>query len=203
MLKSEVTGYALVLPPGWQRIPVRQGTEEAVREILDVIFARMRGSVPREQLVRPRIELRRRLLDMAGVARQQGGIDLYLPTENMHGSTVPASIVVSETAAGGPDDGGAEQLAAYLAAMSPGGVPVTVDGAVGVRLERTAEPDRAHEVPLGSRRVDYLLSVPGNPGRWLMIVFSTVGDGDPAGQYAGLLADLFDAIMTTFRWTWA
>jgi hypothetical protein len=31
--------------------------------------------------------------------------------------------------------------------------------------------------------------------------FSTLGDGDPAGEYASLLADLFDAIMSTFRWT--
>lgn len=201
MLMSEVTGYALVLPPGWQRIPVRHGTQEAVRELLDVIFARMRGSVPREQLVRPRIELRRRLLEMADAARQQGGIDLYLPTENMHGATVPASIVVSENAAGGPDAGGAEQLVAYLAVSSPGGTPVTIDGAIGVRLDHTAAPDPAREVPLGSRRVDYLLSVPGHPGRWLMIVFSTVGDGDPAGQFAALLTGLFDAIMTTFRWT--
>jgi hypothetical protein len=35
-----------------------------------------------------------------------------------------------------------------------------------------------------------------------MVVFSTVGDGDPAGQFAGILVELFDAIMSTFRWTW-
>jgi hypothetical protein len=35
----------------------------------------------------------------------------------------------------------------------------------------------------------------------MVITFSTLGDGDPSGQYAGLLAELFDAIMSTFRWT--
>jgi hypothetical protein len=35
----------------------------------------------------------------------------------------------------------------------------------------------------------------------MVITFSTLGHGDPAGEYAGLLAELFDAIMSTFRWT--
>jgi hypothetical protein len=35
----------------------------------------------------------------------------------------------------------------------------------------------------------------------MVITFSTLGDIDPCGEYAGLLAKLFDATMSTFRWT--
>ena len=33
------------------------------------------------------------------------------------------------------------------------------------------------------------------------LTFATPGDGDPAGEFAGLLVRLFDSIMLTFRWT--
>jgi len=49
--------------------------------------------------------------------------------------------------------------------------------------------------------VDYVLPVPGHPGRWLIVTFATPGDGDPDGELAGLLVRLFDSIMLTFRWT--
>jgi len=51
-----------------------------------------------------------------------------------------------------------------------------------------------------SRRVDYLLPVPGQPGQWLIVTFATPGDGDPEGTFASLLVELFDSIMLTFRW---
>jgi hypothetical protein len=36
-----------------------------------------------------------------------------------------------------------------------------------------------------------------------MVVFSTLGDSDPEGEFAKILVQLFDAIMSTFRWTWS
>lgn len=62
-------------------------------------------------------------------------------------------------------------------------------------------PDRG--VDFGLRRVDYVLAVPGNPGRWLAVVSSTLGAGQPDDQIALLLTSLFDAMMSTFRWGWA
>ena len=55
------------------------------------------------------------------------------------------------------------------------------------RTEVVAAPDPGQEVPLGSRRVDYVVPVPGQPGQWLISTFSTVGDGDPEGDFARLL----------------
>ncbi|MGH3816471.1 MAG: hypothetical protein ACRDRE_01680, partial [Pseudonocardiaceae bacterium] len=59
-----------------------------------------------------------------------------------------------------------------------------------------AEPGVEH----ASRRVDYLLPVPADPDRWVIVSFSTLGAGDPTDDFAQLLVELFDAIMTTFRW---
>jgi hypothetical protein len=53
-----------------------------------------------------------------------------------------------------------------------------------------------------SRRVDYVLPVPADRARWLAVSHSTAVDGDPAGPYAQALTDLFDALMTTFRWAY-
>lgn len=75
-----------------------------------------------------------------------------------------------------------------------------MDGVAAVRIERTAAPDPDREIEFGSRRVDYVIPVPGQPEQWLIAAFSTLGSGDPDGEHARLLAGLFDAIMSTFGW---
>ena len=199
-----VRGYGLVLPPGWRKIPVRQGTREAIKHILDEVMGRVSKSVPREKLVRPRIQLEQQLTAMADRARRSSGLDLYLPIEYMHGSTVPASFVVSEGSPGQlGDEADPADVITFLATQTPGSSMTEVDGALGARTETVAPADPENDVPFGSRRVDYVLTVPSDPGRWLMITFSTLGDGDPEGQFARILVELFDAIMSTFRWSWA
>jgi hypothetical protein len=42
--------------------------------------------------------------------------------------------------------------------------------------------------------------VPGEAGRWLLFAFSTLGAGDPGDEVARVLVQLFDAMMSTFRW---
>lgn len=210
------SGYALVLPPGWRKIPVRRGTDAAIREILDEVLGRLGTGPDREKLVRVRVELQGRLSAMAVRARAASGVDLYLPVEYVHGTPVPASFSVSEGAPGSPGGTGGvpgageepgpplapEELIAYLATADEAAALVTVDGAPGIRTEHVAAADPGQDVPVPSRQVDYVVTVPGSPDRWLMVVFSTVGDGDPDGRFAGILVELFDAIMSTFRWTW-
>lgn len=84
-------GYVLVLPPGWTRIPLREGTEQAIDKVVDGTFA----GISRDEVPTARRELRLRLRHQATTARNVGGIDLYLPTERMHGFTIAASIVVA------------------------------------------------------------------------------------------------------------
>jgi hypothetical protein len=199
--QGQPTGYTLVLPPEWRKIPLRDGTDEAVKRTIKDTFARLPRDVPRDKLTPYRIELERRLAKIVAAARRSAGIDLYLPVEMMRGAPVAASFVVSEVSFGSVDAMDPAMLVSHLASENDDSQPVTLDGALGVRTERTAQPDPSKGIDRGSRRVAYMLSVPADPDRWLEIVFSTLGGGDPDDDYARLLVLLFDAIMATFRWT--
>lgn len=195
------TGYTLVLPPGWERIPLRGGTGKTIKAILDKKFCDLPDKLPRDKLIQYRVEVEGRLRKVAAEARGQGGIDLYLPVDFQHGVAVAASFVVSIGTLGSAESLDPAQIASYLAAESEGSSPVTIDGAVGIRNEQTAEPDPAKDIEYGSRRVNYVLSVPGSSEQWMFVAFSTLGGGDPEDRYAKILVQLFDAIMSTFRWT--
>ena len=203
---AAVTGYALVLPTGWRRIPVQSGTKAAIRGISADVLRRF-PEVPRDKLTPYRIEIERRLSELARQARSAGGLDLYVPVEYVHGTAVPASFVVSQVTLppGAPDDATAvadpAEVIAAVTATSDNARPVVVDGAPAVRTERVAGPDPAQEIQAGSRRADYMIPLPGRADRWLIATFSTIGDGDPEGDFAKLLVELFDAIMLTFRWS--
>jgi len=195
-----VTGYSIVLPPGWRRIPIQHGTRTAIREIADEVLGRRPQHISPDQVAPYRVQIEHRLSELAKKTRTLGGVDLYLPIACAHGTAIPASFIVSEgspLASGVVDPG---QVAGYLASAEDAS-PAMVDGCKGARMEHTAAAEVASGIPAGSRRVDYVLPVPGHASRWLIVTFSTPGDGDPAGEFARLLVHLFDSIMLTFRWT--
>jgi hypothetical protein len=193
-------GYTLVLPPGWERIPARQGADDAIKAILDSKFRELPPDLPRDQLAPYRAEIEGRLRRAAAQARKNGAIDLYLPVQLRGGLPVPASFVVSEGAIPTSSEAEPGQIVSYLVAESADGAPVTVDGVTGARSEQAAGPDPDQGIDYGSRRVDYVLPIPGAGGRWLLFAFSTLGAGDPGDQVARMLVQLFDAMMSTFRW---
>jgi hypothetical protein len=195
------TGYTVILPPGWQQIPLREGTREAIRKIVDETFLQPPRGVSRDELTRHRIDLERRLTSVADEARRRGGVHLYLPVALRHGAPIAASFVVSEGSFGSPEGVDPEMAVSIAASGDDGYSTVTVDGALGLRQERTAPADPDRGVEYGSRRVDYVVPLPGRGDRWLIIAFSTLGGGDPDDQYAKVLVELFDAIMSTLRWT--
>ena len=197
---AEAAGYTLVLPPGWERIPARAGADEAIKAILDAKFKELPPDLPRDQLAPYRAEIEGKLRRAAAQARKNGAIDLYLPVQLRNGLPVPASFVVSEGAIPTAGAGEPEQIVGYLVAESNGGAAVTVDGVTGARSEQAAGPDPDQGIDYGSRRVDYVLPLPGQDGRWLLFAFSTLGAGDPDDQVARVLVQLFDAVMSTFRW---
>jgi hypothetical protein len=47
-----------------------------------------------------------------------------------------------------------------------------------------------------------VLPVADDPGRWISINFSTPGDGDIDSEFTGVLVELFDAVVGTFRWSY-
>lgn len=189
-------GYAIVLPPGWFRIPLREGTERAVEAAVE---AGLTPDVPRDSTAALRAEVRRQLREAAADAARVGGIDLYLPVRRMHDVSVAASFVVSEVA----DAAAGEAPGAIAEVFGADAEDVVVDGFRGVRHDDVVAPDplMSELVQVPSRRVTYVVPAPPPDPRWLVVSFSTIGDGaDPRGDLAEVLVDLFDAIMGTFRW---
>ena len=196
-------GYSIVLPPGWRRIPVRWGSKKAIREAVDAAFSVLPKDAPPDTVGPYRRELERYLTDLVRDARTKGGIDLYLPVLPVYGAPLPASFVVADISealrpAGEMPD--PAQAIALFAADNDYVNPVTVDGAMGLRTEKTGKASLEEDGEFGTHQVDYVLSVPGTRDRWLAVYFSTLGGGNPDDQVAALLTGLFDAMMTTFRW---
>ncbi|GAA2545037.1 hypothetical protein GCM10010423_50490 [Streptomyces levis] len=196
------TGYNLVQPPGWDMIPLREGTSEAIKRIVDRSVDELPDDIPRDDLAKARMELIKRLKRVARQARESRAMDLHLPVERVDGMALPASFIVSEpltVPAVGQDAG------LVLSSLRPDASQseeITIDGATGFRVDGVAQPDIARDVEFASRRVEYLLQIPDSaPPKWLTISFSTIADGRPDGEMAELLVDLFDAVMTTFRWS--
>ena len=197
---GRAAGYTLVLPPGWRQVPVRTGTREVIREIVRDRFRVRPGHVPRDALTPYRIALEQQLTAAAAQARQRGGTELYLPVEPVRGTLIAASFVVSEGSIGGRYEHDAAQIVDAIDGDGPG---LLLDGVRAARIERTAPPDLARGIERGSRHVDYAVPVPEGDGRWLVFAFSALSAGDPGDKLAENLVKLFDAIMSTFRWTWS
>ncbi|MBW5422622.1 hypothetical protein GKQ77_13795 [Streptomyces sp. BG9H] len=195
-------GYTLVIPPGWTRVPLREGTQDAIKKIVDEAAERVARELPKDQVAEARMELYRRLNSSVKEARQRDGVDLYLPTEPMHGYLVAASIIVAKVDTALRDGVARQDVMIQLITESDDAEPTEVDGAPGMRKERTmpAAPEKGAEAP--SKHVDYVVQVPSSDGDagWVVVSFSTVGDGDPESDFTEILVELFDAVMTTFRW---
>lgn len=197
--QSRVCGYTLVLPPGWHHIPLRQGTDEAIKKAVDEAARSTPKNMPRDKLTGYRLEQTRRLAKLAKDARRKHGTDLYVPMGLVRGIPVPASFLVSEVSLGSVEEIPPEVMIAGLAGDGDSR-KVTVAGAPAARTEHTEGAGNPPEVEYASRRVDYVVAVPGDPDRYLAVAFSTFGGGNPDDELARLLVDLFDAIMTTWRW---
>jgi len=199
-------GYSLVLPPGWVQVPLDQGAGAALDRLLDRAFADIPAEIPPDTAATLRRRLEGQLRSILASARDNGGTELYLPTERMGGVLIPASFVVAEVdpQVGAADAGGdlVSVVLARLIAADDAARALEVDGAPALRTEFWAagEPDRQMGVRAASRRVDYLVAVPGHPGRWLAVSCTVLEPADDPDDLAGLLVELFDAVMTTFRW---
>jgi hypothetical protein len=191
----------MLLPAGWRRIPVLHGTSRAIAGILDEVFFRLAGTTSITNLQPYRHELEQQLTDMARKARQKAAVDLYLPIEQVHGTTVPASIVVSRGAFGVNGLAYHGETIRQLAQGSPEAAPVSVDGVEGVRFERSDGPGSESDLPCRSRQVDYLLPIPEVENEWLVIAFSVLESENAEEEFGQVQIQLFDAMLSTFRWT--
>jgi hypothetical protein len=183
--------YRIVLPPGWASIPLRSGTDEAI----DAIVANASAAVGAERAG----QIGERLRDGSVAARQQCGRYLYVPVAAVNGTPIAASFVVADVAFGAVDPIDPALLVSGLA-EHPDARRARIPGTTGVRNEslHPADPDRG--APLPYRRVDYILPVPNDADRWLVWTFTALCPGDGPEDPSVTLAELFDGIMSTFRW---
>jgi hypothetical protein len=201
---SRVRTYSMVLPAPWRRISLRGDLRGQVERLVDKVVAQTPPQISPDEVAPKRHWLERQLLDQAVEAQRNGGVDLFLPVEDWHGFLISASIVVSEVV---PDaTAGADSVGPVMADLlrDADTRPETVGDTVFVRSEtvREARPDGPASP---SRHVRYVTAVPGDERTWLMAQFACVGDdveGDDETSTDRLLVELFDAIMSTFRWVW-
>lgn len=191
--------FTIVLPPGWSRIPVGKGSASAIRRILD--RAAGRSDDPRTAGVRRRLE--RTLTQQVEAAQERSGVEMYLPTEKVHGITVPASVLVSAPRVAEGTDPMDTLLA--VAARGDGAEVVDIGGAPAVRTERILAPRSIGQgfdgsVPL-TRQVVYFLADPSDRSRYLVLSAQVIQGEVPGAQAMGdAVVDLVDAMVSTFRW---
>jgi hypothetical protein len=191
-------GYRIVLSPGWVQIPLRSGTEEAIEAILDAVTA---GRDLDAELEAEREAVAVQLRKNAKSARENCGVHLFLPVAPVHGLVVPASFVTADIKFGSVDPLDPTAFVTRMAA-DPNAKRMRIGGVDASRTETAHPADPGRGVPWPSRRVDYVLPHPEDPDRWLVVTFSVM---QPTGQkdLASTWIDLFDAMITTFRWTHA
>jgi hypothetical protein len=195
-----ITSYRLALPPPWRRIPLDRTAESSIQAIVDDVAAKHTPKdIPPDQIGPKKRELVREIMGQVSQARDNGGVDLYLPLDQIRGYSVQASFVVNRVI---PDanmsaDEVPQVMASLLRDAEAG--PVSVADTVWVRRERSVPRDG--EDTVDSVRVEYFTAVPGQARAWILVSFSSAGQPitGPDGE-GNMLVELFDAIMTTWRW---
>ncbi|MFG2540888.1 hypothetical protein ACGFOM_00535 [Streptomyces sp. NPDC048594] len=199
-------GFNLVPPPGWDVIPLHTGTGEAMERIVRKSVAQLPAGFPKDDIPQARLKLTQELKKVVRRARAKGGMTLYLPTERLHGVALPVSIVASapiEVPRVRPDTG-PEAVLAALASQTPGAETRELDDTAALRSERDVPANAAQGVDVAHRRVEYFVPVPDStPDQYLAFSFSAlIAPGSDPALY-DTLVELFDAVMGTFRWSYA
>jgi len=196
------SSFAIILPPGWVRMPVREHEAAGLRALIEEIVSdALPASLPRDSAEPWRSELRKRLTGAAQEARDAGATAVYLPTRSMDGFAVPASLIETEV----EDDGlasAADVIALILSDPDIDATAENVDGASAVRTDTTITQARpAGDWPeVNTRQIVYTIDVPHREGRWVLMSYSAVSGDNPSAELSDALVLLFDALMTTFRW---
>ena len=223
-------GYQIALPTPWERIPIGTATKARVAEIAGRAVGRVTEKISPDEAAKLRITLEQQLLRQLAVAERAGAVDFYLPTDLVHGMVLSASFTVSVVIPDAMAPAGlATSVMASLVAGDEASEPVSVGDTVWIRTDRVTSaptPEDVESAPsqdaalaaesarellaagdedgdeaiTGARTVEYTTVVPSNERYWLLVTFTTLGDGDPQGELADLLVELFDAIMSTWRW---
>ena len=201
---SRITSYRLVLPEQWVGVPVGSGTRARVHLLVEAHLTEVPKELPPDQVGPLKRQLEERMVRDILRAEEYGGLDCYFPVQPVHGFHLGTSFVVSQISPPGGGDDPDQLVGGVLAELVAGGAStVSIDDTLWVRAESVIAPDpeKAPDVDVPTRRVTYTAALPDDPRRWMLVAFSCVGDGTPDGELTLLTVELFDAIMSTWRWT--
>lgn len=196
-----MSGYSIVLPAPWQRITLRSNVTEQVKKVVARAAANAPREIPPDQLAPFLRRLEAHLNLQLDAARDGGAIDYYFPAKDMHGVHLNASFVVSSVIPDALTD--ESMVGPILADLIRGGADgVEVGGTMWARTEKVehSEPDSLVGQSVAGRQVEYTTAAPGDPRRWVLVSFSSIADGEPGSDLSHLVVELFDAMMTTWRW---
>lgn len=194
--------YGLMLPSPWQHIPLGTGRRERVEQIVGEAIERLPGDAPPDQVAQGRIKLTEMLLRRLDDSAEAGGIDFFMPTDLTRGTDVRSSFLVSEVMPDAMAPAGVTgQVMARLLAEE-GTRPVSNGDTVWVRSDEVVErpADDTVSDAVAVRKVEYTTSLPADERYWYLVTFTTFGEQGPRDDLAEAMVELFDAIMTTWRW---
>ncbi|WP_229703620.1 hypothetical protein [Streptomyces albiflavescens] len=167
-------------------------------------MSQLPAGFPKDDIPKARLQLTKELKQTVRQARNSDGLTLYLPVERMHGMLIPASFVASEPLGAPAGNIEPEAVLIDLARDAEEASARELDGTAAVRIlqKLPADPDKGVEVP--SWRVQYTVPITHSvPAQWLTFSFSTLTTPDMDIEFTETLVELFDAVMTTFRWSYA
>jgi hypothetical protein len=181
--RSHPRDFAVLLPPGWARIPL-DGRESARAATL---AANKTAGLEEPQRSAVRDKLTAAIRQALREALSAGGIDVLLSLAERDGIPLAASCLISYLDKG--QEVPLDVLAAELAAEDGTGGNVALTEAGGCPAVRRRHFDD------GVTRLDYFLPMPGRPTGFLVLAFGT-----PIEPLAEALVTLFDAIAQSLRW---
>jgi hypothetical protein len=202
-MTEPIASFLMVVPPGWARLPAQEADRAALRTAVDAIVAEaLPDTLPRDSAEPHREELRRRLVASVVEAGDAGATGVMMPIRPVHGYTPPVSVIESEIEDGSDEDP-ALVIAGLLADAGAEDGLREVDGGLAARTETTVRGvSSGEDMPVvDDRQVVYSIPVPHRPGRWVLMSFSAISQPGSDPRVTDALVTLFDALMTTFRWT--
>lgn len=183
--------YSLVVPPGWQRLPVDDDIE---KRFVDVLMDRFRSQGDPRLLTRMRQGVHKSLAEL----RRRGAVAIHLPVEAASEVPLPVSIVLLPAPLRSDAD-----IATFRSKLESRGPVSAADdnGRTILRWEEVVSKAGGDE-GVSSRTISWLFPAPASSGLRPAIVSGTIlyPDGLEQDELVLALGELVDAVAGTFTW---
>ncbi|ROT33425.1 hypothetical protein [Micromonospora sp. HM5-17] len=193
--------FGLIIPDGWVHIPTTPEFRRVRERTIDAIVRHaLPDTLPRDKAGPWRRMLRRELTEATDEAEQQGARAVVLPVREMHGMRLPGTLLLSVIEDVDSPQDPKLVLDALLADAGPDGMALEIGGCPAVRIRQVVD-SRPIKRTAPAVRVNYYVAAPDAPGVWGVLTFTVLSDGDVDAEPVQAIVLLFDAVVSTLRWT--